>query len=468
MTAAAGTGLARVTVSSAQRRIDVALPDDVPVAELLPEILRHAGESAADDGEQHGGWVLRRATGALVEPARNLAAQGIRDGEVMHLVPGRAEWPELEYDDVVEAIASGARRYGRSWGGAATRRCALAVAAVMLVLSLADIGLASPPWRTPGLVALALAASLTLVGIALARAGGDAVAGAVLAASGLPHAFLGGGLLTAPEHASITGLGVPQVLVGSVALLLFGVLGYVGVGALSRLFAAAITAGLLGVVAGLLGLTSLSSAGVTAIVVTIAIGLMPGYPLLSIRLGRLPLPALPQRAEDMLVDQPLPQRSDVYAAVARSDEILTGILFGVSAVALVSSALLIGSDDRAARVLAVVASLALLMRARLFPTPRQRLPLIVAGLGGVVVLALVVAWEAHTNAQLYVLVVVTAALGALTLAAGLLYSRRPPSPYLGRMADYLDVLLIVALVPITCIVVGFYSYMQDLFASVGS
>jgi hypothetical protein len=48
------------------------------------------------------------------------------------------------------------------------------------------------------------------------------------------------------------------------------------------------------------------------------------------------------------------------------------------------------------------------------------------------------------------------------------YSRRAPSPYLGRIADYGDVLLILALVPTTCVIVGFYTYMQNLFSSVGS
>src|SRR5262245_38651950 len=44
--------LARVTVATALRRLDVALPEHLPVAELLPELLRHAGEGLADDGER--------------------------------------------------------------------------------------------------------------------------------------------------------------------------------------------------------------------------------------------------------------------------------------------------------------------------------------------------------------------------------------------------------------------------------
>ena len=122
------TGLARVTISAPQRRVDVALPEHVPLAELLPEVLRHAGEGLADDGERHGGWVLRRTDGTALSGGQGLQAQGVRDGEVLHLVPARAQWPELEYDDVVEAIAEGARRRGAGWTGAHTRVAAIVAA----------------------------------------------------------------------------------------------------------------------------------------------------------------------------------------------------------------------------------------------------------------------------------------------------------------------------------------------------
>ncbi|MFD0822673.1 EsaB/YukD family protein, partial [Micromonospora zhanjiangensis] len=34
-------GLAKVTISAPERRVDVALPEHLPLAELLPEVLRH-------------------------------------------------------------------------------------------------------------------------------------------------------------------------------------------------------------------------------------------------------------------------------------------------------------------------------------------------------------------------------------------------------------------------------------------
>jgi hypothetical protein len=48
------------------------------------------------------------------------------------------------------------------------------------------------------------------------------------------------------------------------------------------------------------------------------------------------------------------------------------------------------------------------------------------------------------------------------VAAGVAYSTRAPSPRLGRYADLLDILLIVAVVPIACAVLGLYGYARGL------
>ena len=61
----------RVTVAAPTRRIDLALPERAPVAEMLPGLLRRAGEL---DELPDGGWVLRRADGTPVDGARSLAA----------------------------------------------------------------------------------------------------------------------------------------------------------------------------------------------------------------------------------------------------------------------------------------------------------------------------------------------------------------------------------------------------------
>jgi type VII secretion integral membrane protein EccD len=465
MTTPTGLGLARLTVSTPRRRLDLALPETAPVAELLPHLLRHAGEGVADEGEQHGGWALRRTTGALLEPSRNLAAQGVRDGEILHLVPRRAEWPELAYDDVVEIIAGGSRRTGRSWGKVATRRFALAVSTVVLGLGILGVLFSGPPWLAPGALALGFAVLAAITGVVLSRAMSDAVAGAAVAAVAMLYAGLGGFLIAAPAGTKLGHMGAPQVMLGSAGLLLFGIVGYVGVAALARLFVLGTAVGLLGVIAALLCFASMSPVGAAAVALTVAIALLPGYPLISVWLGRLPVPTLPERPEEMLAQRSVPERSEVYAAVSRAHELLTGLLLAAATVGAIGFVMLTRGGTFAELALAAAGGVALLLRARLFATPWQRVPLVLSGLVGLALLGSAIIRSVPAGVRPLVLVIGTALIGALVLAAGLAYSTRPPSPYLRRLADIADVLAIMVLVPLAAAVVGLFHALQGLFAS---
>src|SRR5690348_10990543 len=231
-------GLARVTISAPHRRVDVALPEHVPLAELLPEVLRHAGEGLADDGEKHGGWVLRRTDGVALATSQGLYPQGVRDGEVLHLVPAQEQWPELEYDDVVEAIAEGARRRGTVWGPAATRGATLLAGGVLLALGLFAVLVAGPTWSGAAFLGPGVAVLLALAGLTASRAYGDARAGTALGVGALPYAFAGGAVLVASgagDRVGVLGalpwLGGPELLAGSAALLLIAALAGIGVAA---------------------------------------------------------------------------------------------------------------------------------------------------------------------------------------------------------------------------------------------
>lgn len=466
MTSTMGVNLAKVTITTSRRGIDVALPEDVTVAELLPYILRHSGDGVPDDGERHGGWALRRPTGERLDPERTLAGQNVRDGEVLHLAPGQEEWPEIEYDDLVEAVASGARRYGRSWGNPATRRCGLAVSAAVLALGPVSALAFEPPWLVPGVVLLSVAWVLTALGIVVARVLPDAIAGAIFAGSGLLDAFLGGFLVTAPAHAGLADFGVPQILLGCVALTIFGILSYLGVAAAGRVFVAAITVGLLGTLAAALG-NPMASDGAASVVATLGIALLPAYPLLAIRLGRVPVPQLPQRSADLLRESTAPPAPEVFAAAARTDEILSGFLLGLAVISVPCAFLLAVHGGGAWQVMALLVGVALLLRGRLFPVPRQRIPLLVAG---VVVLAILVELrvsQTTSNMGVAVLLIVLSIVGVSVAFAGIVYSRKSPSPYLGRIADIVDVVAILALLPFAGYITGFFGYVQGLMASIG-
>ncbi|MFD6262974.1 type VII secretion integral membrane protein EccD [Micromonospora chalcea] len=458
------SGLARVTISAPRRRVDVALPEQVPLAELLPEVLRHAGEGLADDGERHGGWVLRRTDGGVLATAQALLPQGVRDGEVLHLVPARAEWPELEYDDVVEAIVDGARRRGAAWSARATRAAALGGAAVPLAVGLVAV-VAAGPGERGWPVAAAVALILVLTATAASRAYGDGAVGATLGGYALPWAATAGALAVASGDpvGPIPGLrwvGAPELLVGSVALLLVAVLGLLGVASRSRVFVAGVTVGVAGVVSALGGLL-LDPAGAAAVLLAVLVFALGGLPLLAIRVGKLPLPPLTLPSPAGTRD--LPDRGRVHAAVARAEEVLTGMLLGHALLAVGAVAVLVATGRTAGLLLAAVAAGVLLLRSRLFVAVRHRVPAVVAGLAGYALLGAVLAERAGPAGR-FALAVGGLALALAAVTAGATYARRPVSPYLGRLADLTDTTLVVAVVPVACAVLGLYDRARDLLA----
>ncbi|MEV6812607.1 type VII secretion integral membrane protein EccD [Micromonospora sp. NPDC051296] len=462
------TGLARVTVSAPQRRVDVALPEQVPLTELLPEVLRHAGEGLADDGERHGGWVLRRADGSVLTTGQALLAQGVRDGEVLHLVPAHAEWPELEYDDVVEAIADAARRRGGAWSPGATRAAALAGAGVPLAVGLLALLAGGPGQATGWLAATLVAVLLVLAGTVLSRAQGDGPAGAVLGGYALPYGAVAGALAVSSgdpvgPFGPLRWIGAAELLAGAVALLLVSVLGLFGVATRLRIFVAGVVVGAAGGPAALGGLL-LGPAGTAAVLLCVLAFAIGAIPLLAIRLGKVPLPPItlptgtqddPDQARD------LPDRGRVYAAVARTEEMLTGMLIGHAVLAVAAAVLLGVTGGVAGRLLVAVTSAVLLLRARLFVAVRHRMPPVLAGLAGYAVLGGVLARDADPTGQL-VLAVGGLLVAMLVVAGGTTYARRPVSPYVGRVADLTDTVLVVSVVPIACAVLGLYERARGL------
>jgi type VII secretion integral membrane protein EccD len=472
-------GLARVTINAPHRRIDVALPEHVPLAELLPEVLRHAGEGLADDGEKHGGWVLRRTDGVALVTAQGLFPQGVRDGEVLHLVPAHDEWPELEYDDVVEAIAEGARRRGSVWTPSSTRTATLAAAGVLLSLGLVAVLAAGPAWPGAAFAGLGVAVLLALAGITASRAYGDARAGAALGAYAMPYAFAGGAVLVASNDrvgalGILPWLGDSELLAGAVALLLVAALGGVGVAASLRLFTAGVVVGLFTAIAAVASMFT-SAAGAAAVLVSILVCGIGALPLLAIRFGKMPTPPVtlptgaeaaegftgvsPERALDAARERP--DRATVFAAVTRTEELLAGMLLGHAVLAVGAFLVLATAGTLSARILMAVSAAALLLRSRLFVTLRQRVPLVAGGLAGVFALG----FDLLTHAGATTLLAVTGialVLAVITVTAGATYSQRPPSPYLGRTADLIDTLVVVSVIPIACAVVGLYAAVGNI------
>jgi type VII secretion integral membrane protein EccD len=457
-----GQGLARVTVVASRRRVDVAVPDHVPVADLLGRLLAHTAEGTADNGEEHGGWALHRVDGTPVATDQTLAGQRVLDGEVLYLRPRHPTWPEPDFDDVVDAIAVGARAYLPTWTSRATRMTGLVLAAILLAAGLVPVLATGPPWRGQPAAALALALLLILAGALLSRALADAVAGAVVGAAGLAYAAVGGALLFLGDL-PVTDLGTPHLLVGSTALVLAGLAGLVGIGGLARVFVAGITTGVFGAAAAIAGLASLQPTGVAGAALTLGVLAVPALPLLATRMARVPVPRLPETATELLVDEPSPDVAAVFVAVARTDELLTGMITGTALAAVVSEAVLVRHAGVASVALAVAGGTGLLLRTRTFLTVRQRVPLLAAGVAGPLVLACAAVIALDPGQRLVVALVGSVLAAATAAGAGLAYSRHPPTPYLGRVAEILDAVAIIAMVPLLCSIVGLFGYARGFF-----
>ncbi|WP_461028507.1 type VII secretion integral membrane protein EccD, partial [Streptomyces sparsus] len=126
-------GLCRLTVRAPARTIDLAVPADVPVADLLPAVLGYAGDDLAEKGIEHGGWVLQRLGGLPLDEERTLDSYDLRDGETVYLRPRTEALPEVHLDDLVDGISTTMNGRPHGWGPTAGRRtlCGVAVAALL-------------------------------------------------------------------------------------------------------------------------------------------------------------------------------------------------------------------------------------------------------------------------------------------------------------------------------------------------
>jgi type VII secretion integral membrane protein EccD len=417
------------------RRLDVAVPDDVALAELVPAMVRHAGEHLADAGAAHGGWMLRRADGAALSGAKNLTDQGVRDGDVLALVRADAAWPEPEYDDIVDAIAV-ARKAGQPWDGAATRRAAVVTAVTALAAGLVALAHASTQ-GAPGaaLIAAGLSAVLLGYGVVASRAAGDAGTGVVCGALAMPYAFVVGLLVSR---------GVPtQLLIGSVAAVVVGLLAVMGVGRVSPVLVGGVGAGLIGMAGSIVARSSspTTAAGVVLAAMALSIGLVP---VVAIRVTGL---ARWQIGGD--IDR-------VIAAVARTDDVIVGLFLGIALATAWGATLIALAGNGWARWLGAACVGALVLRARAYASVRQRVAAIAAGAAPALPLLAAAVWAGQSRP--------TVAAGFAVVGLLIIVARAVarPAPYLSRAGDLVEAVCTVSVLPLLCGALGLYARLRAL------
>jgi type VII secretion integral membrane protein EccD len=442
--------------------VDLALPEDVPLADLLPTILRYAGEDLADAGSPHGGWTLARLGAPPLDTSCTPTQLSLRDGEQLHFRPYSEVAPEAVFDDVVDAIATANRSRPSRWTPQLSRVVALVVALVAAVLGAVACAFVGPPQLPGALTALGIAAVLLVVALVLSRAVADARTGAPVGAAALPYAFVGGLLLLAGDR-PLHQLAAPHLLVALVLTTVVAVLAALAVAEHVHLFVGAAATSALGALGALLATaTPASGAGAAGIIAALALAATPLLPMLSFRLARLPMPAVPNDAQDLKDDAETVAGEHVLELSELADRHLTGLLLATAVVSAGAQVALVLSGDLGAAVLSLLVAVALMLRARVFAGTRQRLPLLTAGLFGLAVLALAGMAASAGTAGLTAVLGGLLAVAAGSLVYGLAVAGRRVSPAWGRVLDIVEVLAVVAVVPVLLLVLGVVGYIRGL------
>lgn len=487
MSTTAATGFCRVTVVAPDSRIDVALPEDIAVADVYPEILRLTGQTQSAGSPT--GYHLVRRDGTVLDSARSLAAHQVLDGELLSLRPFAESLPPAVFDDVSDAVASAVVRDRHLWSDELLRGAGLVGGVLLLVLMGFVLWFADPVRHDmhslPGIIAGAAGLLLTAFAGVRARVYGDRTTAVALGLGALPLLLIAGSGIIGPDAGDGPGrlqflLGCVVVLVASVTLVALTPSG-------DAPFVAATFLGATGTLATFMAILTESTATETASVVApVAIGLVAFLPGLSARFARLPIGyASPRSAADDDFDADPNEAPDaqpvdaerIAAQARRGHEMLLGLVGGCAAVVVGCAAVLGFSSSLWGQLLALAAGLAMLLRARLFRYTSQVACTLVAGIAAIALLVLGLSLNPPVDLvrdllmyndrggldiRTIWLTAAVAAGAALITAIGLVIPKKGLSPFWGRLLDLAEGAVLLSLVPLCLAVLDVFNAARSL------
>jgi type VII secretion integral membrane protein EccD len=479
----AATGFCRVTVVAPSGRIDVALPEDVPLSDVYPEIARLSGGGSAE-GSVSGHHLVRR-DGRALEAGLSLAGNGIRDGEVLLLRPFADSLPAAVFDDVSDAVASAVRSDRTLWNEGLMRIAGLTGGGVLLVLMAFALWFSDPVKHDmhalPGIIAAAAGVLLVALACVRARVYEDRASSIALGLGAMPHIMVAGsGALPLSDG---EGIGRLQFLLGCVAVLLASVVLIAITPSGDGPFVSAAVAAAAGTVVTFVAVvTEIGPVSAAAVAAPVAVGTIAFMPGLSARFARLPIGFEPRvggyesRQENRRDVQGPVDAEKIAAQARRGHELLVGLVGGWCAVVIGSAAVLGFSDDGWAQLLALAAGIAMLMRARLFRYTSQVSCALVAGLGALVLLALGLSLNpplqlvrdllsGDSGGMDFRTVWISASIAvaaALVTAIGLIVPRTGLTPFWGRFMELTETFVLLALIPLCLAVLDVYAQMRGI------
>jgi type VII secretion integral membrane protein EccD len=441
------------------KAVDVALPGDVQLVDLLPSVLSQFGAEWVEESVDHEGWVAQRVGEPPMPEDKSFTELGLVDGETVYLLPRSAEMAALDYDDLVDGVAERVRADAGQWSPARTRwmlRVMTGVALLAGLLALVTGSGAPSVWVLPVLLALVL---LACAG-AVARALGAVVDGTLLAGAGVLYAGTGGWL----GAMAVDPAGGPAVwsVVAGVAVVVTLVLGLVAVADGAQIFGGALVFVILLLLPGVIRAAGVSAAHAAAVGITVNLVLSLFVAGTAFRLGGLKLPMLPTDAAEVREDiDPVPHHVVVERSVVvfgYLKEMYVG--YGLAQTLLLVTLVL--PKGHWELITAAVVALLLLLRSRHLSGVVPRWSLLVPACVAVVAILLRQAIGETLGFRL-----LNVMIPLLLAGAGLaVLSRYLPAarlrPYWGRAVDILEYLSAIAVVPLLLAVLDVYAKIRGL------
>lgn len=461
MTASVVSNTCRLTVISPTTRVDLAVPLQMSIVELLSLVVSGLGPEVADQAIAEGGWILQRAAEPALEPSSSVAAAQLRDGDVLHLRTRSNRLPEMAFDDVLEAVASGVENRTSRWSPEHTRRAAAAMAGLLLGFTVLTCLLIGPSWTLSAVTSGAVAVLATLAAASAARVYRQRGLAITVGAYAVVNAAVCGATAVG-SHRRLGDFGAPQLLVSAGAAVLVAVVILVTVSAGFAGFTAVITVGILTAIGTAIATgTSLSTSSTAAIIATVALAVSPAIPMLAFRLSRLPLPVIPTDAADLRRDTSTVDGTQILNQAARADQFLSGLVAGTAFAIAGAAAVLTSGRGPSEYILSTVLGVICLFRARLFTGRTQRASLLVAGSIALLAATVAGALDAHGTARVLVYVVPADLLAIVLFALAVVLPGRRYSPSVARAADLLETLLVLSVIPLALAVMGVYSKVRQ-------
>ncbi|MBN1171979.1 MAG: type VII secretion integral membrane protein EccD [Micromonosporaceae bacterium] len=458
-------------VISSDRRVELAVPSDVPIADLLPSLLGHLGPSLADTGLDHEGWVLQRLGEPPLEEDLDATALDLRDGETLYLRPRSDQIPPPDFDDLIDGVAGGMRERAGIWRPEMTRWAGRLFLILVLITGMVVIAVPGP---TPNRATVAAVLTLlAFLGAGLAgRLGGDRPLAVVLAFGAVGYAALAGLLAPGADLPEGPGASPAGLLDGldavnaicavgaalTVALLAVSLVGRAGP-ILAALLAAALAAlpGLLVAIGW--SISTVSAAGLVAVVSGV---LTLTVPRTAFRLSGMRLAPLPT-SSDQLQDDIEPEQSvRVLERAAAADRYMTGMYLGLAAASSTAVIVLALHSGWAPPTLATLVVLAGVLAGRSMTSCWHRLAGTLPALVALPTLAATVGASLSDQTRMLTTVVVVPLAALAVVLVTLTLPVRRASPYWGRLGDITQTWATIGQIPVLLAAFGVYDVARAL------